>query len=91
MERDYNRNMEARMGVGAVLSSHGNRHDHGGKEMKRIDFATKIKTIDSYTVWMNELKQMVEAAERCGVPKSWSEDFIISMLPAVFREGVKDV
>ena len=58
--------------------------------MGRIDFATKIKTIDSYTVWVNELKEMVEAAERHGVPKTWSEDFIIAMLPSVFREE-KDV
>lgn len=48
------------------------------------------KAIDSYNVWVEELKKMVEKAKELGIPKSWSEDYIIAMLPAVFREG-KDV
>ena len=48
------------------------------------------KAIDSYNVWVEELKKMVDIAEELGIPKAWSEDYIIAMLPAVFREE-KDV
>jgi len=48
------------------------------------------KAIDSYNVWVEELKKMVDKAEKLGIPKAWSEDYIIAMLPAVFREE-KDV
>lgn len=48
--------------------------------------SAKNEAIDSYNVWIDELKQMVDIAEEKGVSRSWSEDFIIASLPAVFRE-----
>ena len=46
---------------------------------------TKSMTIDSYNAWLQELKEMVEAAEKAGISREWSEDYIIALLPAVFR------
>lgn len=50
----------------------------------------KKKTIDSYTVWVEELMKMVSEAERRGIPREWSENFIIAMLPPVFRKEAQD-
>ena len=55
-----------------------------------MNTATKNKAIDSYNTWLNELKQMVDIAKEKGIPISWSEDYIIAHLPAIFRED-KDV
>lgn len=46
---------------------------------------TKSMTIDSYNAWLQELKEMVDAAESAGISREWSEDYIIALLPAVFR------
>ena len=46
----------------------------------------KNEAIDSYTVLMNELKEAVKKATERGIPKDWSEDVIIAMLPSVFKE-----
>ena len=46
---------------------------------------TKSLTIDSYQVLLQELKEAVDAAEKAGIPRDWSEDFIIAHLPAIFR------
>ena len=46
---------------------------------------TKSLTIDSYQALLQELKEAVDAAEKVGISREWSEDFIIAHLPAVFR------
>lgn len=51
----------------------------------------KRKAIDSYSVWVEELMNMVAEAEKRGIPREWSENFIIAMLPPVFRKEVPDV
>lgn len=51
----------------------------------------KRKAIDSYSVWVEELMKMVAEAEKRGIPKEWSENFIIAMLPPVFRKEAPDV
>ena len=48
---------------------------------------TKSMTIDSYNAWVQELKEMVDAAEKAGISREWSEDYIIALLPAVFRRN----
>ncbi len=48
---------------------------------------TKALTIDSYQNILQLLKETVDAAEKVGISREWSEDFIIAHLPAIFKEG----